>query len=110
MNTPADPLKVRELILSKGFSLSQFGRLMRSSKVSVNNWIIRGIPGARVYAACDILGMSPEEIRPFTHEGSKPPPDLQAEVDAFSRHYAAMTPQQQHAAMAQIHRHTKPLP
>ena len=90
MSTPADPLKVRELILSKGFSLSQFGN--------------------KVAAACEILGMTPEEIRPFTHEGSSPPPDLQAEVDAFSRRYAAMTAQQQHVAMAQIHRHTKPLP
>lgn len=110
MNTPADPLKVRALILSKGLSLAQFGRLMNSSKMSVNNWILRGLPGNKVYAACDILGMSPDEIRPFTHEGSKPPPDVQAEVNAFARRYSAMTPQQQHSAIAQIHRHTKPLP
>jgi len=109
MTTPTDPIGVRALILSKGLRLSQFGGLMGSSKTSVNNWILRGLPGNRVFAACDVLGMSPEEIRPFTAEGSKPPPDVEAEINAFSRLFASLTPAQQHAALAQFSRHQKPL-
>lgn len=110
MNEPADPLKIRELIRSKGLTLSQFGRLVGSSKTSVNNWIVRGLPGDRVYAACDVLGISADAIRPYTAEGSKPPPDVEAEINAFSRRFASLTRAQQDAALAQFSRHRKPVP
>jgi transcriptional regulator with XRE-family HTH domain len=82
-----DPFGVRALILSKGMTQAEFARRIgRCSKMALNNWILRGIPGHRLFDAADILGMQADDLRPYTPAGNKP----SQEADEAARAFAAV--------------------
>ena len=84
---PKDTLGVRALILAKAMTLSEFASLMGSTPQTINHWIERGIPGHSLYLAGDVLGMTAEELRPFSAESRRPPPDVEKALRAFLAQY-----------------------
>lgn len=73
----------KALIQARGYRLATFARAMSITPQALNNWLERGIPGARIFDAADALGVSADELRPFTSEGRKPETATDAEIRRF---------------------------
>lgn len=98
-----DPYGIRALIASR-MKLAEFARAMRSTPQTVNHWIARGLPGARLFAAADVLGMTVDDLRAFTAEGRRPPADIESDIRAFSRTFSQLTADQQADVIARLER------
>lgn len=82
-----DTFGVRALIFSKGMTLTEFAGLVGSTPQGINHWIRRGIPGHSLYTAGDVLGMTSDELRPYSAESKRAKPDVEKALRAFLVQY-----------------------
>ena len=98
----------KALILSKGYSLAAFARVMNIAPQALNNWIARGIPGARVFDAADALEVGVEDLRPFTSEGRKPLTADEAEIRRFQMMFRTMPEAEKRRVLAKLKTYLRP--
>jgi hypothetical protein len=102
MDETPDPYGLRTLLASKRIKHSAFARAMGSTPQTLNNWFERGLPGNKVYTASDVLGMSADELRPYTAPGRQPATDIDAEVRRFSALFRRQDAKRQAEILARL--------
>ena len=54
--------KLRAVLKKKGIAPAEFARIAGVNSQTVNNWIKRGVPHARLMEIADLLNISPREL------------------------------------------------
>lgn len=100
-NESPDPFGLRALITSR-MTMAAFARSVDVTPQTLNNWVIRGLPSGKIWDAADTLGMSSDEMRPYTSEGRKPVSDFDAEIRRFRNLFRRLDARRKRQVLASL--------
>lgn len=86
---------LQELIRSTGENQAAFARSLGMTSQTLNNWLVRGIPGSRLFDVADLLGVPAEDIRHLVADAKKKALSPEQEIAHFRLIFGQLQPEQQ---------------